>query len=169
MKHLKYNAIFGVFFVLILGSLSHFFYEWSGNNYIVGLLTPVSESTWEHMKLLFFPMLIYSPTTILSLKEKFPCIVSSLLLGILSGTLLIPVIFYTYTGILGHHIFFMDLLTFTISVIAAFYSVYKLTLSCKAKKHTILLLVLTCLLGLCFLLFTYTPPNLGLFADPTIS
>lgn len=169
MKHLKYNSVLGVFFVLILGSLSHFFYEWSGNSYIVGLFTPVNESTWEHMKLVFFPMLLYSFIIIPKLKETFPCVASSLLLGIVSGTLSIPVIFYTYTGILGYHIFFMDLLTFAISVMAAFYSAYKLTLSCKTKKHTILLLVLTCLLGLCFLLFTYAPPKLGLFADPTIS
>lgn len=166
MKHLKYNSVLGVFFVLILGSLFHFFYEWSGENYIIGLFTPVNESTWEHMKLVFFPMLIYSFIMIPRSKETFPCITPSFLFGILSGTLLIPVIFYTYTGILGYHVFILDFLTFVISVVTAFCSVYTHTLSCQTKKYTFLLLALTCLIGLCFLLFTYAPPNLGLFADP---
>ena len=68
MKRLKCFTIAGIFFVLITGSLAHFLYGWSGNNHIVGLFTPVSESIWEHMKLIFFPMLIY--TCIIFLKES---------------------------------------------------------------------------------------------------
>ena len=34
-------------------------YDWSGQMWFVGLFVPVNESTWEHMKLLFVPMLIY--------------------------------------------------------------------------------------------------------------
>lgn len=169
MKHLKRSAIHGTLFVLTFGSLFHFFYEWSGKNYIVGLFTPVNESTWEHMKLIFFPMLLYSFLMPTRVKEEFPCITSSFLSGIITGTMLIPVIFYTYTGILGYHVFILDFLTFVISVITAFYVAYTRALSCRAEKYASFLLVLTCLMGLCFLLFTYAPPNLGLFADPTAS
>ena len=71
MKELKSYTIAGIFFVLILGCLSHFFYEWSSNNFIVGLFAPVSESTWEHMKLIFFPMLLYSLVAIPNLKDRY--------------------------------------------------------------------------------------------------
>ena len=40
--------------VSLLGTLLHFTYRWSGRN---PLIAPVNESVWEHMKLLFFPML----------------------------------------------------------------------------------------------------------------
>ena len=61
MKQLKkYTIIGSTFFVLITGTLSHFIYEWSGNNFIVGFFFPVNESTWEHMKLVFFPMFLFS-------------------------------------------------------------------------------------------------------------
>ena len=95
MKQLKAYTIIGIIFTIILGSLSHFFYEWSNNNFFVGLFTPINESTWEHMKLLFFPMLLYSLLMIPKLKGNYPCIHSAYWTGILIGTLLIPAIFYT--------------------------------------------------------------------------
>lgn len=90
MKHLKQYTIIGIFFVLITGTLAHFLYDWTGNNYIVGPFTPINESIWEHMKLLFFPMLIYSLIMILKFHEKYSCITSTLGFGILAGALLIP-------------------------------------------------------------------------------
>ena len=38
-----------------LGVLFHFMYEWTGENAIAGLFFPINESTWEHLKLIFFP------------------------------------------------------------------------------------------------------------------
>ncbi len=70
MKRLKYFTMGGILFVLITGSLAHFLYDWSGNNLIIGLFSPVSESIWEHMKLIFFPMLIYSLSVIPGLRSE---------------------------------------------------------------------------------------------------
>ena len=55
----KKYVVIGFFVVGILGTLFHFVYDWSGKMWFVGLFVPVNESTWEHMKLLFVPMLIY--------------------------------------------------------------------------------------------------------------
>lgn len=166
MSQLKYYTVIGAIFVLITGTLSHFLYEWTNYNFVIGLFTPVNESTWEHMKLIFFPMLLYSLFIMMKLKKDHICTASSLSSGILLGTLLIPVIFYTYTGILGYNIFILDLLTFAVSVLAAFYTVYKLALSYSMQRYTILLCGLIIVMTICFLLFTYYPPNIGLFAVP---
>lgn len=166
MKLIKKYTIIGTIFVLLTGTLAHFAYEWSGDNYIVGLFTPVNESVWEHMKLVFFPMLLFGLFMIYRFKEDCPCITSSLCLGILAGTLLVPVLFYTYTGILGKDIFILDLGTFILSVLTAFLLFFKLTLSCKAKSHTFLLCVLICVLLACFMVFTYYPPDMGIFTVP---
>ena len=64
MKKLKYFTVVGGAAVLALGAAAHFFYEWSGNNFFVGMFSPVNESVWEHMKLAFFPMLLFSGATI---------------------------------------------------------------------------------------------------------
>lgn len=166
MKQLKHFTIIGIIFVLITGSLAHFLYQWSNNNFIIGLFTPVNESVWEHMKLIFFPMLLYSLLVIPKLKANYPCICPSLCFGILLGTLLIPLSFYSYTFILKRDIFVLDIGTFILSAIVAFLAAYRLTLSCKLKPYRFLLYGFVGIFFLCFALFTYNPPHLEIFSAP---
>lgn len=168
MKTLKTSMIIGAFFVLVTGTLAHFLYDWSGENPIVGLFTPVNESIWEHMKLLFFPMLLYSAVLVLRFKDKEPCMMCSLCFGNLLGTFLIPVLYYTYTAVLHRDFFVLDIATFLISTVAAFYAAYRLTQSCRLQSYATLIYALTAVLFFCFMLFTYDPPSLGLFNDPEI-
>lgn len=163
MNQLKRYLIIGTIFVIVLGTLSHFFYEWSNNNFVVGFFSPVNESPWEHMKLVFFPMLLFSLIANYRLKSIYPCITSSLLFGILLGTFLIPIFFYTYTGILGYNVLVLDLITFILAVICSFSSVYRLTLSCRMQNHTTILFIAVCVVFVCFILFTVYPPSIALF------
>ncbi len=167
MTTLKHDTIIGFLFVLITGTISHFVYELSGNNVILGFFFPVNESTWEHMKLVFFPMLLYTFLVNQKRKHSNHCIVSSLLFGILVGTLLIPVLFYTYSGILGYHLFFLDLSTFFISVLAAFWTAYQTANSCCLAPYTSLLKILVFIMTILFFVFTYFPPDIALFTSPT--
>lgn len=155
MNRLKRYTIIGIVFVIITGTLAHFVYEWSGYNFILGYFFPVNESTWEHMKLCFFPMLTYAIFMNRQLKAAYPCITSALLFGILLGTFLIPVIFYTYSTILGTNYLFLDIATFIVSVLLAFYAVYRLTLSCNVKVWTPLLKLCVAVMTVCFWIFTY--------------
>lgn len=166
MKSLRSYTFFGSLFVLTLGTLSHFFYNWSNNNFFVSLFSPVNESTWEHMKLAFFPMLLFSLFMNARLKVRYPCITSSLYFSILLSTFLIPVLFYTYTGILGFHIAIVDIGTFVISVILSFLIQYKLTISCKIKNLQSILGFLVIVCAFLFFIFTYAPPEIALFAVP---
>lgn len=167
MNKLKRYTIYGIIFTLITGTLLHFTYEWSGNNHIVGYLSAVNESTWEHMKLVFFPMSLYYFYMNNKLKDEYPCVTSSLLFGILFGTLLIPIIFYTYSGILGRSLLILDISTFIICVFIAFSAVYRLSLSCWLMDFQVLLKLLVFLSAVCFLILTYDHPTLGIFIDPT--
>ena len=167
MNKVKIYTIIGIVFVTILGIVSHFIYEWSGNNFILGFFFPVNESTWEHMKLCFFPMLLYSFYMNRKMKEDNPCITSSLLFGILLGTFLIPAIFYTYSGIIGKNYIFLDIATFIISILLAFISVYRLTLSCKISSFSFGLKICVLFVAVCFLIFTYYPPDIGIFMNPS--
>lgn len=166
MKSLKRHTVLGILFVLLVGTLAHFLYDLSDHNHIIGLFTPVNESVWEHMKLLFFPMLLYSFFMTSQLKDDYHCIASSLCFGILAGTLLIPVLYYAYTALLGRNCFILDIGTFIVSVLFAFWISYRLTLSCKVKPYTAFLCILTGILFICFIRFTYHPPALAIFAEP---
>lgn len=168
---LKRYTIAGLIFVLITGTTAHFAYEWSGCNRLLGLFFPVSESTWEHMKLVFFPLLLYSLFMTHKLKDSYPCIRCSLMCGIITGTFLIPVIFYTYSGILGRNYMFLDIATFTVSVIAAFAVIYRLTGKCTYNGKcrplvTVLLTITVAAMFAGFVVFTYVPPQLGIFEKP---
>ena len=163
MNKLKRYTIIGIIFVLITGTIAHFVYEWSGNSFLLGFFFPVSESVWEHMKLSFFPMLLFSFYMNAKLQDDYPCVTSALLFGVLLSTLLIPVFFYTYSGILGHNNTFLDIAIFVVSVLLSFFAVYRLTLSCKMGPYTALLKLAVLAVAVCFFLFTYYPPDMGIF------
>ena len=90
---MKKIFIWSAIIVSILGTLLHFAYDWSGQNTLVGLFTPVNESTWEHMKLIFFPTLIVNIFIWRKLHDKLPYLDSSLPAWLLIGTWLIPALF----------------------------------------------------------------------------
>lgn len=56
--NIKKIKIISVFFILGLTILFHFLYDW-WPNVIFSTLFPVNESIWEHMKLLYFGIIIY--------------------------------------------------------------------------------------------------------------
>ena len=167
MHKLKSVETLSCLITLAGGILLHFVYGWSGHSPLTAWIAPVNESVWEHMKLLFFPMLLYSLFLIGRLKGDFPCLPSSLWAGLLAGTLAIPLLYYGYTCILGRDVFLLDLGIFLLSVLIAFRIACRLALSCKGKPYGILLGCFVCILLACFLWFTYHPPKAGLFTDPT--
>ncbi len=155
----------GIAFTSVIGTLFHFVYQWSGQNSIVGLFTPINESTWEHMKLLFFPMLLYV------LIESFflpytASVAAASGAGLIFGTFSIPVLFYTYSGILGFNLPILDISTFFISVITAFFLRYKGIVSGKYENFLYLLIFINLLIMMAFMIFTYTPPDIALFRSP---
>ena len=54
----KNYQILSIIFVCITGTLLHFTYEFFNENIFVAVFSAVNESVWEHLKLLFFPMLV---------------------------------------------------------------------------------------------------------------
>ena len=163
-KILKFIA-FSVVFVSILGTLLHFTYEWSNNNLLVGAFSAVNESTWEHLKLLFYPMLITTIIGYFYFGKDLSSFLCARVFGIISAILFTIIFFYTYTGILGINIDFLNISSFYIAVILGEYISYKVMLSnfnCNNSKAIISLILLL----FCFIFFTYFPPQIGLLQDP---
>lgn len=166
MKGLKAYIIAGIIFVSVSGTLLHFAYNWSGNNIFIGLFAPVNESIWEHTKLIFFPMLLYSLYPHKKITAESSCINPAMILGSTFGVILIIVLFYTYSGILGFNFALADISIFYISVVAAFFLAYKASLSCALKKISVPMHFLQIVLICMFIICTLFPPNIPLFANP---
>ena len=53
-------GLWGFAVTSLLGTLLHYLYDWLKESVWVAPFSGVNESTWEHMKLLFWPMFLYA-------------------------------------------------------------------------------------------------------------
>ena len=165
MKDLKRFCVIGFLVTTILGVISHFVYEWTGGNFLVGPFFPMNESTWEHMKLLFFPMFLFALVAGKKMERQYPCIYNAMFTGILVGLALIPTLFYTYSGILGFFVDWVNIAVYVLSVLVAYIVVYRVALTCRNKNPMVLRIVMYVLL-VAFMVFSVYPPKLGIFSAP---
>ena len=156
----------GFLMTSLLGTVLHFLYEWLGDAVWVAPISGVNESTWEHMKLLFWPMFIFAIVESFFFKEReaFWCIK---LRGILLGLTTIPVLFYTYNGVIGKSPDWVNITIFFISAALAYLYETKLFNSDTAKcKYPRLAVSTLCVIALLFVIFTFRTPEIGIFKDP---
>ena len=148
------------------GTLLHFLYDILGKARWVAPFSGVNESTWEHMKLLFWPMLAFALVQgfFFRDREDFWCVK---LRGIALGLVLIPILFYTYNGVIGKSPDWINITIFFVSAAIAYIFETRLFASgraeCRSKNRAIALLVI---LALLFVIFTFQTPTIGIFKDP---
>ncbi len=148
------------------GTLLHFLFDLTGGAVWTAPFSGVNESTWEHMKLLFWPMLLIAVVQrlFMGVGESFWCIKRN---AVLIGLGLIPVLFYTWNGVIGKSPDWVNITIFFVSAAAAYFyegMAYKRGgVPCMSDRWAILTL---CAIGVMFVWFTFSPPTLGIFRDP---
>lgn len=169
-KLLKIQIIVAIL-AMIIGTILHFLYAWSGNNNIIASFSATNESVWEHLKLVFFPMLILGIIEYFFVKNITNNYIEAKTIGIFTAISFIVIFFYTYTGILGINFFLIDILTFIISIILGEWVSYKLLMVENQSNITtkILSAIILIFLLLSFIIFTYNPPKVNLFRDTSIN
>lgn len=168
MEHTCWKwRIGGFLFTSAAGTLLHFLYEWSGKNPVAGVFSAVNESTWEHMKLLFVPLLI---TALVSMLFGGRCRGSwtAKLAGTLAGLLLSPMLYYGYTGALGIHVTWVDIAIYYVAAAAAFLLEGHLSahLAARSSFMQAAAAVVFAALAVLFVWYTFAPPHLPVFQDP---
>ena len=156
----------GVTFTAIFGSLLHFLFHLSGSIFVAPF-SAVNESTWEHMKILFFPMLIFAHFQSKFFTRAYANFWQVKTLGIITGTLSIPFLFYTFYGVFGNSPAFVNVLIFFLSAGLSFLLESFLF---SEKKENKILEILSKILLVVFtsacIIFTFFPPQIPLFLDP---
>lgn len=133
---------------------------------MVAAFSGVNESTFEHLKLFYWPFVIYTIYEWLKYGKNMCGFFSVKLKSLLLSLAFIVVLFYTYRGILGFNVDFLNIADFFIAVaISRFYEMAANRRKCR-KNCDKLSLIAIILIGVIFVLFTYFPPHIGLFADP---
>lgn len=157
----------GFAFSSFIGTLLHFLYDWCGQSLFIAPFSAINESTWEHMKLFFFPTFIFALIESRFLRKNMQNFWCVKLIGIFSGLLLIPVLFYTYNGIFGTSPDFVNISIFFISAAFAYWLEAKLfqkeSLTCRSSFLPLIALFFIAVL---FILFTFKTPQIPLFQDP---
>ena len=167
-RELFYWELGGFLLTAALGTLLHFTYDWSGEWVVTAAFSAVNESTWEHMKLLFFPMFLCSVVQVCVMGRSYPNFLAVRALSIVLGLLLIPTLFYTYSGALGFSVMWVDIAIFYLAVLGAFLLDIRLLENGRCSSGWQQVLGLLVLWGLAFLFvyFTFRPPELALWRDP---
>ncbi|MCX6087642.1 MAG: DUF6512 family protein [Caldiserica bacterium] len=159
--------ISGFLFIVITGSMLHFMFEWTGRLEWVALFAAVNESTWEHLKLAFFPSFIFALIEYPFIRNKVKNFSVAKTLSFYVIPLLIIALFYLYLVIFRKDSLFWDIFIFVFSVGIGQIVSYKILVSkefSKTVRSTFKVLFLVILIA--FLFFTYLPPHNFLFKDP---
>ena len=166
-KRLLKNQLIGFIFVSIAGSIGHFVFNWSGKNSIVGLFFSVNESPWEHLKLIFFPFLIFTLYTVIKFRREKNNIFFANCVAVYLSMWSILSYYYTLTYASGNSSEFINISSFFIGVAVAFIISYFLIANSKesgaANVFSIIILIIT---SFAFFLFTFKPPYIPMFMDP---
>ena len=165
-KTIRKIEYIGIAVISIVGSFLHFLFELSAEWAPAGAIAAVNESVWEHFKIGFWAAVFYMIFEYFYLRKSFRNFFWAKAIGIYSIPIVIAIIFYSYTTILGDEILWVDILTFIIAVAICQLISYHLS---KIKELTwwfnILGLALLVILAAAFVIFTYYPPHLPVFLD----
>lgn len=165
---LLWEAI-GAILIIIVGSLLHFTYEWSGYNPIVGIFSAVNESQWEHFKMGIWPYFFFALIEYYFLKDCVSNFWVAKMIGIYAIPILIYIMFNLYTEILGKHVLAIDIGIFIVSIIAAQLISFAIITSDIVLPEALegLAIALIGLLLISLVVFTFFPPRLEIFRDST--
>ena len=167
-KRLNGWSLAGFLAVSALGTLAHFCYEWSGEKLLVGAFCAVNESTWEHMKLLFFPALLFTMVQLAAARERDGALPAARAVGVTAGLALIPTLYYTYTGVWGRHAMWADIAIFYLAAALTFWLDTRLRRRQRLWKtwQQAAGLIWLWVLAFLFVWWTFRPPHIGIFLDP---
>ena len=161
---LKARKLIGFLFVSAAGTFLHFLYGLTGESTAAALISAVNESIWEHMKLIFYPMVLFTLAENRWAKDNI-CR-GSALAGILLATVLIPVLYYTYTGISGTSADWFNITIFFLAAGAAYWLEYRLEEGkCSCRISSMLWWSVIILIAAMFTAATFDPPHVPLFRD----
>jgi hypothetical protein len=159
--------ITGALIISLMGSLLHFVFALAGEWPPVALIAAVNESVWEHLKIAFWPALIYALIEWPFFRKHTKNFWTAKSIGIFTMPVIIALFFYGYTSFIGYNILWLDISLFVFAVFTGqIISCRLLLLQSIASRIKILATILLVLMIAAFSLFTFFPPHCPLFCDP---
>jgi hypothetical protein len=156
----------GIWVIFLLGSLFHFMFELTGSHAAAGAFFPVNESVFEHLKLTFWPSIIWWGLSYRFIKDSACNYFISRAVALLVMPAITLILFYGYTWLTGWESVFIDITIFLLAVaggqIAGYWLLTKKPLPIWLTGISIVLIIA---LGFIYIFFTYYPPHASIFMD----
>ncbi|AGA68346.1 hypothetical protein Desdi_0821 [Desulfitobacterium dichloroeliminans LMG P-21439] len=132
------------------------------------IFSPINESIWEHLKIGFWALVLFSLLEYRFIKSKTHNFFLAKGLGNLALHGLIVIVFYSYTAFTDKPIMFLDISSFVLGCILCQLVSYKILTKSKPKPvlNWLGLSILLASAAL-FVIFTFAPPELILFQEPS--
>lgn len=167
MNLLKRWRLAGIISITILGFCLHYLFSWTDGSKIFGLFSPVNESVWEHLKLGYWSVVLFSIVEYLPVKHRVNNYYLAKTVGFLTLEITIVIIHYGYTIVAGKNFFLIDIFSYTMGVISCQYLTY---IFFRLKPYSIFMnrisLIIFISTGVLFGVFTFYPPHMTFFKDP---
>ena len=123
-KKLIKFSLWSAVFTALVGTLLHFVFEWTDESLLAAPFSAVNESTFEHLKLLFWPFFITTIIGLFVFPDKRPSFIAAAAVSVFLGMIAIIVLFYTYSGVIGKFYSAVNIAIFFIAVIFSYYLLY---------------------------------------------
>lgn len=157
----------GFFFIGLIGAALHFTFELSNfSNMVVAFFSAVNESTWEHLKMVFWPGVFFTLIEYSYIRDRVNNFLVAKSVSLFVMPLIITIGWYAYTPFTQKSIFRLDLLLFYIAVFAGQIISYKLlTRESLPEKANVISGVGLGVMLFAFSTFTFYPPEIFLFEN----
>jgi len=163
---LKWELV-GIAIISSVGALLHFAFEWSGQLPPIGVFAAVNESVFEHLKLTYWPALLYASIEYRLVRVSANNFLVAKTAGIYVMPVVIMALFYAYTTATGTENLIADIMIFIGAVALGQLTSYRiLTRPRLRNSYHISALVGIISLGVIYAVFTFRPPQLPIFLDP---
>lgn len=169
MSVIKKSIVWSIPILFIMGSLFHFLDKLTGQNRLVGAVSPVNESVWEHCKMVVLPMIVFWVLSYLRLRKgrliERNRWFTGALAALLASILTIPLLFYFYTSAFGIESIIIDIIILLVAIVwgqMLGYHVYQYGKSMPFKLSIFFIIAIL----LVFIVFTFKTPQLPIFRDP---
>lgn len=164
------NLVIGIIFIFGLGALWHFIYQWSGNCGIIGLIAPINESVWEHIKLSLFPTIMWWVLAYFLFKNKIEINKNrwflAMLTSLISAIILMPSIYYLYNSGFNINNFIVDIILFLIVTILSQLMAWHVYIHARSTFPFWISITFALIIIMAFAVLSIHPLSLPIFNSP---
>ena len=159
-------SIYGTVFIILIGSLNHFLYNWLNKSKLAAFFFAVNESTWEHIKLALGPSFLWIIVEYHHYYNYQNYFIAKFI-ALLSIIIVMPFLYYTIKILLKKSNIFIHISEFILTVVISQY-----IFNCILTKgysniyvsHIGIIGVI--LIFIMYMTLTYYPAKCILFKDP---